>query len=106
MTFAQIIQLGYKIAQSGLTRTIINILANLDRVQVEFSRRLSHYMIIAVMLERNLEYKKKIIYVEMCDQNLSWPLLNTCVKLQSTKIKELSLTMIVMKYSIKILQTN
>ena len=60
MTFAQIIQLGYKIAQSGLTRTIINILANLDRVQVEFSRRLSHYMIIEVMIERNLEYKKHL----------------------------------------------
>lgn len=57
MAFAQIKKLGYKGSQLSLTGTIINVPANLDKVQLAFPRSLSETMTVAMMIKRKMEYK-------------------------------------------------
>ena len=60
--FAQIRQLGYKRSQLGLTGTIINVPADLDRVQTALPRSLDDTMMIAIMLKQKLEYKNAFLF--------------------------------------------
>ena len=57
MDFSQIRKLGYKRSNIGLTGTIINVLASLDRVKTTLPRYIDDYMIVSVMLKRKMEYK-------------------------------------------------
>lgn len=57
MDFAQIRQLGYKRSQIGLTRKIINVFSNLDRIQTTLPRDIDDNMTVVIMLKRKMEYK-------------------------------------------------
>ena len=78
MAFAQIMQLCYKTAQLGLTISIINIPAYLDKIQHMFPQNLEDLMAIAVMLKRKLEYKNTYLFGNVQPMNVITTLNSLC----------------------------
>jgi hypothetical protein len=78
MDFCKIRELSYKKAQIGLTGTIINVPANLDKIQFALPRNLSNSMTVAIMLKIKMEYKNAYLSGNVCQKNVMTALKDLC----------------------------